>query len=101
MKTASDIAAHPKFILLRRRRRRLAWGMAILCFLIYAVFVLTMAYAPDWIGREIDPPHATTIGLPIGAGVILFSFVMTKIYTWRANKEFEALTADLRKELVE
>ena len=99
MKTASEIAAHPKFIELRRTRHRLAWTMTAVTLVVYACFVLVMAYAPSWLGREMDPPHATSIGVPIGAGVILFSFVMTKIYTWRANKEFEALTAELRKEL--
>lgn len=101
MKTASEISAHPKFIQLRRARHRLAWGMTALSFAVYAIFVLLMAYAPDWLGQPIDPAHKTSIGLVIGAGVLIFAFAMTQIYTWQANKKFEPLTAELKKDLSE
>lgn len=99
MKTAPEIAAHPKFIQLRRTRQRLAWGMAALSLAVYGGFVLVMAYGADWLGQPIDPAHATSIGLPIGAGVIVFIFAMTGIYTWVANKKIEPLTAELLKDL--
>jgi uncharacterized membrane protein (DUF485 family) len=99
LKTPEEIAAHPKFIELRRVRHRLVWPMAALGLGGYLGFVLVMAYGADWLGQPIDQGHATSIGLPIGAGVIVFTFIVTIIYTWLANKQFEKMTADLKKDL--
>jgi uncharacterized membrane protein (DUF485 family) len=34
----------------------------------------------------------TTLGIPIGMGVIVFTIVITGIYVRRANGEFDTLT---------
>jgi uncharacterized membrane protein (DUF485 family) len=41
-----------------------------------------------------------TWGMPIGLFVIVFTVVITGIYVWRANSEFDALTAAIRKEVL-
>jgi uncharacterized membrane protein (DUF485 family) len=40
----------------------------------------------------------TTLGIPIGMGVIVFTIVITGIYVRRANSEFDALTQDILKD---
>lgn len=99
MKTASEIIAHSKFAELRRARHRLAWPMAAAVLAAYFGFVGLMAFAPEWLATPIKEGHAMTIGLPIGAGVILFSFLMTGIYAWAANQRFESLIEELRKDV--
>lgn len=37
----------------------------------------------------------TTIGVPIGMGVIVFTIVITGIYVRRANGEFDQLTKEI------
>ena len=37
----------------------------------------------------------TTVGMPIGVGVILSAVLLTGIYVWRANGEFDRLTREI------
>ncbi len=39
----------------------------------------------------------TTIGMPIGLGVIVFTIVITGIYVRRANSEYDALTEQITR----
>ena len=40
----------------------------------------------------------TSLGIPIGMGVIVFTIVITGIYVRRANGEFDTLTQDILKD---
>ena len=41
----------------------------------------------------------TTIGVPIGMGVIIFTIVITGIYVRRANGEFDKLTREILEDV--
>jgi uncharacterized membrane protein (DUF485 family) len=41
----------------------------------------------------------TSLGIPIGMGVIVFTIVITAIYVRRANSEFDELTAAILKDV--
>lgn len=41
----------------------------------------------------------TTLGIPVGIGVILIAFVLTGIYTKRANGEFDDLTNQIQNDV--
>jgi uncharacterized membrane protein (DUF485 family) len=36
-------------------------------------------------------------GIPLGIGVIVISFILTGIYVWRANGEFDRLTKSINE----
>jgi uncharacterized membrane protein (DUF485 family) len=38
----------------------------------------------------------TTVGIPVGVGVIISAFVLTGIYVRRANGEFDELTRRIK-----
>jgi uncharacterized membrane protein (DUF485 family) len=40
----------------------------------------------------------TSVGIPLGVGVIVFTIVITNIYVRRANTEFDEMSAALLKE---
>jgi uncharacterized membrane protein (DUF485 family) len=40
----------------------------------------------------------TSIGIPLGMGVIVFTIVITGIYVNRANKRYDALTQAILKD---
>ena len=40
----------------------------------------------------------TTLGIPIGLAVIVFTVIITGIYVRRANNEFDAATRDILKD---
>ncbi len=67
--------------------------------IIYVGFILLIAFAPQWLGTPLHEGTSVTRGIPIGIGVILISFVLTGIYVWRANGEFDRLTKAVMNEV--
>lgn len=86
----------PQFHELVRRRSRLAWLLTALMVIIYFGFVLTIAYNKDFLAQPLAG-GVTTVGIPIGIGVILSAFALTGLYVARANTAFD----DLTKEIIE
>jgi uncharacterized membrane protein (DUF485 family) len=63
---------------------------------VYFAFILTIAFDSKLLGAPLSSDSVTTIGIPIGMGVIVFAFVLTGIYTKRANGEFDDLTNKIK-----
>jgi uncharacterized membrane protein (DUF485 family) len=40
----------------------------------------------------------TSIGIPLGVGVIIFTIVITNVYVRRANTEFDDMNAEIIRE---
>lgn len=94
------IKSDPDFKELVARRSTLAWTLSILMLLIYFGFILVIAFKGtlgNWLGTPLFPGSITTIGIPIGVGVILSAFVLTGIYVRRANSTYD----DLTKKIIE
>lgn len=81
----------PDFIRLTRGRSVFAWTLSIVMLIIYFGFVLTIAFNPELLGTPISENSVTTVGIPVGIGVIISAFVLTGIYVRRANSEFDEL----------
>ncbi|WP_072390188.1 DUF485 domain-containing protein [Hyphomicrobium sp. CS1GBMeth3] len=81
----------PEFLALERRRARFAWGLSLAMAAIYFGFILTVAFAPDLLATRIGD-GVTTLGIPLGVGVILAAFVLTGLYVRRANTDFDLAT---------
>lgn len=100
--TVTKIRNNPRYQELVRKRGRFAWTLSILVCLIYYGFILVVAFK-DKIGNVLGTPLSegavTTIGIPIGILVILSAFVLTGIYVWRANGEFDQLTKQIKEEM--
>jgi uncharacterized membrane protein (DUF485 family) len=91
------IKNNPSYQELVTKRSSFGWKMAIAMLVVYYAFILTIAFSPKTLG--ISMGGVTTIGIPIGMLIILFSFIMAGIYTKRANSEFDDLTKKLKDEL--
>jgi uncharacterized membrane protein (DUF485 family) len=89
------IRHHPKFLELERKRSRFSWGLTALMLAIYYGYIFVVAFAPGVLGQPLSPGSATTVGMPIGVGVILSAVLLTGIYVWRANGEFDRLTREI------
>lgn len=79
----------PEFRELERRRSRFAWTLTFTMVVIYFGFILTVAFAPSILATPVGT-GVTTVGIPVGIGVILIAFVLTGLYVHRANTEFDA-----------
>ncbi|MDP3466267.1 MAG: DUF485 domain-containing protein [Sulfuricurvum sp.] len=90
------IKSDPDFLKLVSERSRFAWILTIIMLVIYFGFVLIIAFDPSFLGTPLSEGSVTTIGIPIGVGVILSAFILTGIYVRRANGEFDELTRRIK-----
>ena len=63
---------------------------SIIILVIYYGYIAVVAFAPAVIATKVA--GFITIGLILGAGLIVASVVLTGIYVLRANSEFDNLT---------
>lgn len=88
------IRANPKYQELKRKRNIFGWTLAICMMVVYYGYIALIAFNKEFLSIPIGE-GVTTIGVPIGMGVIVFTIVITGIYVRRANTEFDALTRDI------
>jgi len=91
------IQSHPKYLELRSKRTKFGWMLTLLMMVVYYGYIALIAYNKPFLAQPIGS-GVTTLGIPIGMGVIVFTVVITAIYVRRANSEFDALTADILKD---
>ena len=93
----AKIEANPKYHELRRKRGGFGWLLTILMLIVYFGYIALIAFNKPFLAQPIGN-GVTTVGIPIGMGVILFTIVITGIYVRRANSEFDALTKEILEE---
>ena len=91
------IQRNPKYQQLKRTRSRYGWTLAILMLIVYYGYIALIAFDKEFLAKPIGA-GVTTIGIPIGMAVIVFSIVITGLYVRRANSEFDALTREIIEE---
>ncbi len=64
---------------------------------VYYGYILLIAFNKEWLATKIGG-GVTSIGIPMGLGVIIFTIVLTAIYVRRANTEFDTEAAAVLKE---
>ncbi|OUM00936.1 DUF485 domain-containing protein [Variovorax sp. JS1663] len=90
------IAGHPQYQELKARRTRFGWMLTLLMLVVYYGFVLLVAFNKPFLAQRLGT-GVTTLGIPIGLGVIVFTIAITAYYVRRANAEFDALTEAIAK----
>ena len=93
-----QILSNPKYQELVSKRSRFAWTLSIIILVVYYAFVLVIAFDPALLGEKIGD-GVISVGIPVGMGIIVLSFILTGIYVKRANGEFEALTQNIKNSL--
>ena len=81
---------------LRYACKRLGLALTVLMLIVYYGYVALIAFDKEFLARPIGA-GVTTLGIPIGMGVIIFSVIITGLYVRRANNEFDQLTRDILK----
>ena len=92
----AKIQTNPKYLELRKKRNRIGWFLATLMMVVYYGYIALIAFDKEFLARPIGN-GVTTIGIPIGIGVIVFTIVITGIYVRRANAEYDALADQIAK----
>ncbi len=91
------IEANPKYHELRRKRTGFGWILTVLMLVVYFGYIALIAFNKPFLAQPIGS-GVTTLGIPIGMGVIIFTIVITGIYVRRANGEYDQLTAEILEE---
>ncbi|MDD5406059.1 MAG: DUF485 domain-containing protein [Sulfurovaceae bacterium] len=97
--TVKDILANPKYQELVTKRSKFAWTLSIIILVVYYAFVLVIAFDSSLLGIKVGS-GVTTVGIPVGIGIILLSFILTGVYVKRANTEFDDLTNEVKKSIM-
>jgi uncharacterized membrane protein (DUF485 family) len=91
------IRANPKYQELVSKRNSYGWIMTALMMIVYYGYFLLVAFNKEFLAQKTGA-GVTSLGIPIGVGVILFTIIITGIYIRRANTEFDDLKAQVIKE---
>lgn len=91
------VQANPKYQALVRRRSRFAWTLTAIMLVAYFGYVLLIAFDKELLARPIGD-GVTSVGIPLGFGIIVLGVLLTAIYVRRANREFDALLESLLAE---
>lgn len=92
------IQSHPKYQELRSKRNSFGWGLTLLMMVVYYGYIALIAFNKPFLAQTIGA-GVTSVGVPIGMGVIVFTILITGIYVRRANSEFDDLTAAILKDV--
>ena len=96
-KLIEKVRNNEKYKTLKARRNSFAWILTITMLVVYYGYIALIAFNKPFLSQKLGT-GVTTIGIPIGMAVIVFTIFITGLYVRRANKEFDALTRDILKE---
>lgn len=99
--TVEKIKSNPDYQKLISTRNSFAVKLSIMMLTVYFLFILLIAFNPAFLGTPLSSGSVTTIGIPVGMGIIIFAIVLTGIYTQRANGEFDDLSNSVKNSLKE
>jgi uncharacterized membrane protein (DUF485 family) len=93
---ARRISAMPQYQELKRKRTSLGWWLTLAGMVAYYGFILLVAFNKPLLSQKLGN-GVTTLGMPLGVAVIIFTIIITWIYIRRANSEFDSLTEQIVK----
>ncbi|MEV4209845.1 DUF485 domain-containing protein [Nocardia salmonicida] len=91
------VQASPQFQDLRDRLRRFVFPMTALFLTWYLSYVLLGAYAHDFMAQKVF--GNVNVGLLLGLGQFVSTFLITGLYVRFANRELDPRAAAIREEL--
>ncbi len=92
-----ETQASPEFQELRTRLRRFVFPMTAFFLLWYALYVLLGAFAHDFMATQVF--GNVNVGLLIGLGQFVTTFVITGLYVRFANRELDPRATAIREKL--
>jgi uncharacterized membrane protein (DUF485 family) len=87
----------PEFQELKRRQRSFVFPLAVIFLIWYFVYVLLSSFATEFMSQRVWGD--VTVGLLLGLGQFVSTFVITMAYVSYANRRLDPRAAALRAEL--
>lgn len=80
-----------------RKRDLITVTLTIISLLIYFGFISLIAFGRELMAYKVSP--SVTLGIPIGIGVIVVSWLLTGIYVYWANREYDTLVERVKEKV--
>jgi uncharacterized membrane protein (DUF485 family) len=93
----ADLISSPAFRHLVTRRWRVSLVLTACLFVLYYGYIVLIAVNKPWLAQRMG--GVTPIGIPIGAGVIVGSWVLTALYVVWANRHYDPEAQRLRESI--
>ncbi|MFD2643641.1 DUF485 domain-containing protein [Pseudomonas japonica] len=92
------IRQNPRFLALSRARSRTSWRLSAVVLAAYFLFMGVAAVNPQFLHQPLFPGSHLSLGLPLGALLLLASWLLTAWYVHRANQHFDPIGASIIEE---
>ncbi|ELA08671.1 hypothetical protein MOMA_08936 [Moraxella macacae 0408225] len=94
-----QIKNHPSFKQMQSKKSKLGIAFTVLTLVVYFSYILMIGTNPQLFATPVAAGRVTTIGIYWGVFVIFFSIIITAIYVYKANGEFDDLTKKVISDL--
>ncbi len=92
------VAEDPRYQALVKRRARFTWILTGIMLAVFFGYILLVAFNKEFLAQPLWPGSSTSLGIPIGIGVILVGIALTGVYVRRANSDFDPMTKSIRED---
>ncbi|WP_374495814.1 DUF485 domain-containing protein [Zoogloea sp.] len=92
------VRANPRFAELEGKRSRFAYLLTAIVMASYYGMMALVAFAPEVLRTPISEGGMLTIGVPIGAAIIIGSWLLTGWFVSRSNGEFDQINNEIVRE---
>ena len=93
-KTTKELLASSEFRHLVARRWRVSLLLTACLFVLYYGYILLIATDKALLSTRVG--EVTTLGIPVGAAVIVGAWILTGVYVLWANRAYDSEVARLR-----
>ncbi|MCX7737978.1 MAG: DUF485 domain-containing protein [Hydrogenothermaceae bacterium] len=98
-KMIEKIKSDPDFQKLVSERSRVMVVLTLIELFVYFGFILMVAFNKEFLASKLGE-GVVTVGIPIGIGVIVISFLLTGIYVYIANKDYDELSEKIKNKYI-
>ncbi len=96
-KSAHEVITSSDFKQLVSKRWSVSAVLLVLLFVTYYGYIIVLGSNPAVMAQKIG--EFTTLGIPIGVGVIIFAFILTAFYVGWANSSYDPEVERLKGQL--
>lgn len=97
LELVEKIKSNPKYHELVSKRNSFSLKLSLFVLAMFYGYILVIAFDKELLATKIGD-GVMTYAFPVGAAIIVISFITTLIYVNRANSEFEELTNEIKKQ---
>lgn len=96
-KSAKEMVESADFKKLVSTRWKVSLTLLFFCFVTYYGYIVLIAIDKEFLAQKIGAN--TTLGIPIGVGVIVANFIITAIYVIWANSSYDNEVKRLKEQV--